>query len=222
MILDFFPIRDESKRADLLKIDELIRSDDFLRGVGVHAQTSSVALDIPLVRDVPKAFDMMTSQEIWDLPEPWPYQYFPGIVEDESGRIQFKAGLDNTERLSISQICSEGMDQFGQYINRCIDDACARHNIEKFLLSAPFEKSTEEDLEWMISSILRNEVVNYLQYMTEAICFVGLKRTPIFTRVYEAFLTGGIPCGWVGAEPEEGGDPIKCIQLLHYGKPMGT
>ena len=47
----------------------------------------------------------------------------------------------------------------------------------------------------------------------------GMNRSPIFTRMLEAFETGGIPCGWLGPLlPEDGGDPVRAIALLHFGK----
>ena len=48
--------------------------------------------EFPVVTDIDKACMYMTSQEIWDFPEPRPFQYFSGIVGDEVARLEYETG----------------------------------------------------------------------------------------------------------------------------------
>ncbi|KKD57840.1 hypothetical protein RN22_24240 [Grimontia sp. AD028] len=218
MISDLFPFNDGLKNNDLDKIDDLVCSNGFLGGLGVCAKEKHLTLDFPHLHDVSKSYEMMTSQEIWDLPEPLPYQYFPGILEDEAGRLQYETGLNNTERENIAKVYRAGVDRLGLYLFDKIDGAYTRHNIEVFLSDVTCEHSHEKGLDWIIKNGIRNEIEGYFEYIVKGICYGGLYKSPIFSRVYEAFLTGGIPCGWVGPTPEDGGEPVNSIQLLHFGQ----
>ena len=51
---------------------------------------------------------------------------------------------------------------------------------------------------------------------------MGVSKSPIFTRMFEGFETGGFPCGWIGPLPEDGGDPVEAVAVFHLGKRSGA
>jgi hypothetical protein len=213
MILDYFSSDDSIVQRDLKKIDDLVNSSKFLMALGCNANSAPSAAEFPIVTDINLACLQMTSQEMWDLPEPWPYQYFPGVIEDEAARLEFKTGLSKSKRAKLNEQYQCNIDGFVTACFALINKRFNEYGVENFLTI----KMGCEDFEF-VNDVLQNGIQAYLQLMLAGIYFgPSLSQSSLFYRMYEAFITGGIPCGWVGSLPEDGGEPKACLQLLHFG-----
>jgi hypothetical protein len=216
VILDFFHTDSEVTRRDLLHINSLISSDIFLKGLGKDAKTIVISTEFPIICDIVYAQKIMTSQDIWDMPEPWPYQYFPGVIEDG---IEHSKHATYEQRVELRKIISKNSDLFGQFLWEVIQEKYRKHNINEYLAATVKSKKYEyEFLEFIVNNSFKNDIHGYISYLIDAAYYGGISASPIFQRVYTAFMTGGIPCGWVGPLPENGGDPKLCMQLLHFGR----
>ncbi len=205
MILRLDNSQNPQVKADLEKINALMESGIFLKGLGKDAVNLAPPPDFPIITDIDQAGEMISSQEIWDLPEPWPFQYFPAIAEDELGRLMYDNGLPYGEQQAIDRLLDTKYAQEGYFT---ADEIQARMKINQI---AAFTNPE-------FAERILNEVDNAVHAITQGIYFAGgLDNTPVFKRFYEALLTGGMPCGWVGPMPEDGGDPVECLQLLHFG-----
>ncbi|MCF2860484.1 hypothetical protein L1286_23760 [Pseudoalteromonas sp. SMS1] len=57
---------------------------------------------------------------------------------------------------------------------------------------------------------------NFIMMMGAAI-FGGLENSPISQRILDCYRLGGMPGGWVGPLPDDGGLAKDCIELYHLG-----
>ena len=213
MILEIYENGWLGSPQDLQKLDNLVSGDTFLKTLGGPYGADLAATGFPIVNDIFLAHDMMTSQEMWDLPEPWPYQYFVGIVEDEAGRVKFRTGLNKEKYSTLRQSLSGRTDQLSLKLFEHLNAIYDKYGVKKF--AERFSDTTKA--EYILLDSFQNEVFAYLHYMIQGALFAGLDNSPVFQRMYEAFLTGGIPCGWVGPLPEDGGEAVECMQLFHLG-----
>jgi hypothetical protein len=181
--------------------------------LGCNANSAPSAAEFPIVTDINLACLQMTSQEMWDLPKPWPYQYFPGVVEDEAARLEFETGLSKSKRAELNEQYQVNIDGFVTACFDLIERKFNEYGVKDFLKANIGTGKIE-----FINDVLQNEIQAYVQLMLAGVYFgSSLSQSPLFYRMYEAFKTGGIPCGWVGSLPEDGGDPKTCLQLLHFG-----
>jgi len=213
MILEIYKDGWLGNPKDLQKLDNLVSSDTFLKTLGGPYGANLAATGFPIVNDIFLADDMMTSQEMWDLLEPWPYQYFVGVIEDESGRLMYKTGVSKEKALAISDFIRVTSDAYAEQILRLLEQLYNKNNTLD--LADRFQDKSRA--EYILTDSFKNSIIGYLHYMIKGALFAGLDNSPVFQRMYEAFLTGGIPCGWVGPLPEDGGDPVECMQLFHLG-----
>ena len=211
MILDIFPTDDSDVYETLVRIDRLIKGEHFLKALS-HTPPLLVEKSFHVVNDIELACKQMTSQEIWDLPEPWPFQYFPGVVSDEAARLEYETGLPSDIRVQISEQYQAGVDDFNYSMFNLINEKLSNNNFISYLC----QTLDKDDAEYIVNDIFPNEIENYLQLMIMGAYFGrGFKNSSIFQRMYDAFLTGGIPCGWVGPLPEDGGRAKECLQLFY-------
>ncbi|MBS9718000.1 hypothetical protein ACFFUT_07325 [Pseudohalocynthiibacter aestuariivivens] len=217
MVLDFIEVDDAIKKRDLEQIELLLKDDIFLKAIGINAQQMEKPEYFSVLTDVKKAHEMMTSQEIWDLPEPWPFQYFVGVVEDEAGRLKYENGLVNEERLRLGRVFRSKFDDFSRNFFEIVSDSFRRNEVRSFLASTLEGVVVDEQNFQEIINVFFNEIHNYISRIIEGICYAGMDQSPLFKQMYKAFLTGGIPCGWIGPLPEDGGEPSECLQILHFG-----
>lgn len=219
MISRLFETDDPVTRSDLERIGLLLDSDVFLKGLGVNTKDCQVPDDFPLVTDIVKAKELILPQDLWDLPEPWPYQDLVGVVEEEAGRLYYRTGISDDRRKVIKELSGRNIGKFESYLLDLIDFSYEKHHIDEYLrehgLSEPID---EKKFDHIAHGVFQNNIHGFIWYIIIATYYGGLDNSPIFKRMLEAFETGGIPCGWLGPLPEDGGnDPVKAVALLHFG-----
>lgn len=224
MISRLFETDDPVTRSDLERIHTLLENDIFLKGLGVNANDCLVPDDFPLVADIATAKEFILPQDLWDLPEPWPYQDFVGVVEEEAGRLYYRTGIPEDRRKEIKELSGRNTREFEPYLLDIIDFSYQRHHIDEYLRehgrSGPID---EKKFDHIVHGVFQNNIHGFIWYIIKAAYYGGLDNSPIFKRMLEAFETGGTPCGWLGPLPEDGGnDPIKAVTLLHFGQPSVT
>ena len=213
MIFDYFDTDDPLTRRDLKRIDDLLESDVFLKALGIEAHTLLVPEGFPIVTDIVRAEKMLHDQDVWDTPEPWPYQYFAEITD----RINPYKYVTFEERKRIDKNRQKNIDAFTKSFFYFLEAKYKEYQIVRFLSdSVDISKEDESDTLEIIDSF-KNDIDAFIDHLIYASYFGGIDASPEHKRIYEAFLTGGMPCGWVGPLPENGGDPKKCMQLMHFG-----
>lgn len=207
-------------RSDIGKIELVVTSDRFLRGLGKKSKNEVINLDAPIIGDLLEAHSMMTSQEVWDLPEPWPYQYFIGEVEDEAAKFEYGTVALSEERLKWLKIYRFQADTVNKRLMDHLYSVYQKNDINHFLAEIPELGDVDKtQFEFIVNNSLPNEICSYIHYMIEVAIMVGLENTLFFRRMLEIFSLGGLPCGWLGGtKHEDGADPEDCMAMLHFGK----
>lgn len=81
-------------------------------------------------------------------------------------------------------------------------------------LKIPSENSEEQDA-WFILSVVEDA---FSVFVTS--CYMGgIDQSEFCSRMYEGFLHGGLPCGWIGdTSYEDGGKARDSLVMLHFGE----
>lgn len=192
-------------REDLRKLVDLVEYPLFLKGIGAKADQCPVVSEFRVIRSYAEAAKTMTDQSVWDLSEPWPYQYFPDIVESENGRLMYSNGLSAEKLAQIDRYCEKFISSIRIYFYEKIDSLREKYNFREIISNDS------------VGEKINHTIEESLMYLINFCTYGGFATSPILCRFYEAFLTGGAPCAWVGPLPEDGGDPKDCLQILYRG-----
>jgi len=218
MILDTFKAQfSDHVESDLLRIENMLLSPAFLAGIGANSIGMIIPPGIPVTSNIATAHDMMTSQNIWNMPRPWPYQYFVGEVEDEVSAYTYGGTMTTFERKARLAVYQDNADGFRKKIFKHFEEVYRSQGIVDFL----HEKNLANlrNFKFIVENSFKNEIKAYIGYMLEMTFLVGLKSSSFFTRMIELFEVGGVPCGWLGdVRFSEGADPRQCMAMLHFGK----
>ena len=225
-LIDIFSPTDTKVKEDIKRIDNLIHGDIFLKGIGINSLELEKPVTFPVIDNYLKAAEMLLSESMYSMPEPWAYQCFMEVWEEEDGRIMHGSELSRVEGIEINKYLEQKQQDYGYFTNdmfELIKGKYVQHDVKEFLLGTNASKEDiedwiAEDLEYVICDSFPNEIEGFISGLIKTSFYIGLEESPFYTRVLEAFETGGIPAGWVGATPENGGGtPKNCLQLLHYG-----
>jgi hypothetical protein len=226
-LIDIFEPQKPEVQRDIVRIDQIIQSDLFLQGLGVFAKELKIPRGFPIVDNYLKAAEMLLSESIYSTPEPWPYQCFMEVWEEEDGRIQFSSSMSSDEGIRIDNYIEERRQKYdGDFTADMFEHmqfSYKKHRIKEFLLQThPSLEGIEgwimEDPEYIICNNFKNEIEGFIWRLIKTSFYIGLNNSSFYARIIEIFETGGIPAGWVGPTPENGGGkPVDCLQLLHYG-----
>ncbi len=224
-LIDILLPQEENCKKDISRIDALIHSEMFLKGFGESAHLLQKPQDYPIVDNYLKAAEMLLSESIYDLPKPWPYQCFMEVWEEEDGRIKYDSSLSNENRIKLRDYIEDKKKQYGDFngdLFKLIKNQYDRHEIKDFLLNQitpinDIEVGISDNPEHVICNNFPNEIEGFINGLINTSFYIGLKESPFYIRILEAFETGGLPAGWKGPTPVNGGKPIDCLQLLHYG-----
>jgi len=218
MIWDYFRTDDPVTRVDMERIGALIYGDMFLKGLGVHAKHMVAPPGFSIVTDIVQVDEYISPKVLWDLPEPRPYCELHGVIEEEAGRLQFTTGIPDERREEIDRTMEIEGSRFGDQLFDLILLKYRQNDIENHLFSfGNGEQFEEKFFKHVALDLLQNSIYGSIRNLIDAAYFGGLEASPIFERIIQGFETGGMPCGWLGPQPRDGGDPIAAVALLHFG-----
>lgn len=198
--------------SQLLQLQNLIEGEKFLSALGRGKLHAARDHEFPVVDDLGLAAKMMTSQDIWGTPEPWPYQYFVGEIGDELSDIKYNkiSGKRGQKVLEISIASADSRTSW--QINQ-IQRVFEKNNV----IAALTERYPDQDVVGIAGNIFINEIDAYLRAIFSTILLTGnLDNSRFFKRLFEAFETGDIPCGRAGGVTHRGGaDPKTCMCIFY-------
>ena len=91
------------------------------------------------------------------------------------------------------------------------------NKIPVYMLEGYVGELPDNDVEDYLLGQFANQIDIYFLRMILGSFLGGLENWPDANHLLACFETGGLPCGWIGPEFEKGGDPQKCMQVLHFG-----
>lgn len=203
---------DESSERWLIKLDELLQSDIFLSGLGETPPPIPKSLGYPTVSDIDKADDLWVSQEMWVMPRPWPFQYFCQELENAEGmqaKSYSEAGGDIAKIRKETHFKTPGKWRIGggMFGQNTLD------RLEQIKVGQ--QGITENHDKLFITDMVENCFLLLLKS-----CYMGgIDQSEFFYRMYEGFMAGGVPCGWLGdVALADGGKAQDCLVMLHFGE----
>jgi hypothetical protein len=214
MILNIYKPIDGASEKWLERLNAMAESDKFLAGLGIRCREFKLDPIYPAVKDYSRAYYLMVSQDMWDQTQPTDEKYFVGVVEDSVNQFKYFEQDEQTRRF---EIYSSSLTDFSTYIHDRTATAFKNNSIYDYVPDnfdgAPPARYLSDD----VYGVFVNEIFSYILRMVLGSYFGGLDKWPVANHLLNCFETGGVPCGWIGPEFEEGGDPQKCMQVLHFG-----
>lgn len=219
MIEQYCIVDDPLKQSDLNRIDCMLCSDNFLKALGVNARNSPPNIGFPVVTDLAQATELLRPVELYRLPEPWPYQEFYAVIEDEDAKLGCRTGISDDRQYALSQLTSEYSPRLWRDLSERVSLAFETHKVRDYLLSqCRNDDFKNETFSFFVEELIPHNISGFVYHIIKTVYYGGLQSSRINLRVLEAFETGGLPCGWLGPLPEEGGDPVKAVAVLHFGE----
>jgi len=218
MIEDYYKSDVDYLCEELVILEELfINNDNFLIGLSDSCNKNSFDKEIPIIKDLVKAERLMCSQDLLELPEPRSYQYFIGEIEDETGRLNYKNEFYSEDNPKVIGVGRDSWDKLSEEMNSIVSQRIKELDILKFLSLRPeLSGMNESQVESILKYGVLSRIVDYLLSLLKAIEYGGIRYSKFFTRMYEIFLVGGVPCGWIGIPSLQGGSPEQCMQMLYF------
>jgi len=105
----------------------------------------------------------------------------------------------------------------GDYLYDELLKKIEKHGILENLSALSENDIDQKRLEEIVKEVYPNAVAGHFMSLAAASLFGGVESWPIADQFYKCFEIGGMPTGWVGSLPAEGGLPNECMQLLHFG-----
>lgn len=203
---------------ELINLEKLyLNNDYFLVGLNDSYKGKNFDKEIPIIQNIVRAEELMCSQDSCELPEPRSYQYFIGEIEDEIGRLRYKNEFHSEDNPKVIRVKRDAFDRVSNEMQIAVDQRIKELELVEFLSSRTELNCMETtQIESIVEYGVLSRIVSYLQSLLIAIECGGIRYSAFFTRMYEIFLCGGIPCGWIGVPSEQGGNPNQCMQMLYF------
>lgn len=219
MIEKFFDVCDPSMSSDLRRIDELLKWEGFLQGLGLQSKGLALPGGFPVVADVPRARHILVPGNA-DVPwEHCRHEEFCDIVSDEVVRLETCNEFEQSSKNQRDSELWKGRRGLFDDVEKLVIDALELHDVRRnFLENGRGDRLSDRQFASFIDMHIPHYAVHFIYYMVRAVYFGGLAKSRIHTRILEAFETGGFPCGWLGPLPENGGDPVRAVAVLHFGQ----
>ena len=217
MLKDIYHPIDKDSELYLNNAQELLDSPSFLSGLGKFNHQCPIPDIYNVIADFERADYLMNSQLMWG-----------GSYQTESGDQFFHqiltgaVSIDGTEKYSSEESLRRleptyvDSNELDNYLTEVVERAYERNGIRNSLFSL-FEKPDSEGIQKHLDtnypSIVFMCVTNYIR----AGYFGGTDIWPVGEHLFNSLATGGVPTGWVGALPENGGNAKDCLQIIHFG-----
>lgn len=215
MIEKYCDLDDPNMGSDLRRIDAIFSGPLLLKGLGTGSAQAPQPNGFPVVTSVERAIELLLPVDLMPVPEPIDFQDFVGVVEDAV--IGPRAALEK----SALETATRKLDKFDDFrveAGKRVRAAIAEHRVRESLLREGGGNLMDEGkFNKFVDVSLSHNVVGFAGFLIRAAHYARLQDAPIVARVLEAYETGGFPCGWVGPLPEDGGDPVSAVAVMHFG-----
>lgn len=191
----------------------VLDSDIFLAGLGKHSPKTSIPLSMNVITDFARPDYLMNSQEMWDDPSQRESgdQFFSGILEEASlGPFGKYSREDIWKRISTS------WDTLDEYLRPKIFEAYDKNDL-RVLLEKKFSNANDEGIKRHLDINYPSIVFMSVSGSIKAGYFGGLDKYPLCADLMNSLAAGGVPTGWIGPPPENGGNGKDCLQVIHFG-----
>jgi len=205
-----FEVEDVGLRLRINEIESLLNSDYFLAGLFLDFAAKFESSDYELITDVQAAINLQYSQEIWDMEEPWPFQYFASELEDAESEAINYAEYPELKNERLQKAWQHNLN--GDFTKSFID--FVRNKLDAIRHVPSLNDKNIDFIDGLIG-----EIANLVYCQFHSLINVALirdyRKSSFYSAMLDIYEQGAIPCGWMGAIPYlNGGDPRKCFAVL--------
>lgn len=210
---------DPQIQQNLLRLERTLKSPRFLSGLVLSSKLDELAKSFIITTNIVECSKMIGSEEIYDSPKPWAYQCFNEILEEEIGNISYKTLPKELTLIIKKESIKPNFRTWESIAFQFISDKFHEHNVENTLsVLAKRNEHKLDEITWAYDSVFQSVIDSIVYMLITAACIGGYEKSVVSERMLEAFECGGIPGGWVGPLPKDGGLAKDCLQLFHLGK----
>ncbi|WP_010382884.1 hypothetical protein [Pseudoalteromonas rubra] len=217
MLLNYQDIHSELLAKELMLVEKVYTSKGFMMGLFLSSLLPKNLEGFRIFKD-PINLDMRidTPGYCSDEPEKWEFQNLPYLLDDEQGRILYGDVVDVDALEKRYKLLREGfLKDFGVLPHERMSALRTR---EHDLAMQTAFSLTSTNVEYIFHHLIPDIVHAHFVMIVDAAIFGGLDNSPILKRVLDCYRLGGMPGGWVGPLPEDGGTPEQCMELYHLGE----
>ncbi|MDK1286643.1 hypothetical protein [Pseudoalteromonas umbrosa] len=204
---------------DLKEIEAVYTSRTFLSGLFLGSNIPKNIEGIRVYNDA-KEIDMRieTTGNYYDNPDSYDFEHFPDILEDETGRIRYQGTYSYEEAVKLEENFKALTSHFTGNFGKFVDNVLAAHiDSTSYSKIAEHAEMPLKHVHWLFERCLSYVVHANFIMMVDAAILGGLKNSPISQRMLDCYRLGGMPGGWVGPLPKDGGLARDCMELYHLG-----
>ncbi|RZM69423.1 hypothetical protein C3B51_23505 [Pseudoalteromonas rubra] len=218
MLFDYQSIDLEPIREDLKRIEHICENDLFLSGLFLGSSLPKNLEGFRIFKDpINLDFRIQTPDYCNDEPEKWDFKNLPHILDEEQGRVMYEGVYSdfNTRVARKKKYKKVLSDCFGDFFHERI--SALRTKEHDRVMQHAFSL-TSTNVEYIFHHLIPDIVDEHFVIIVDAVIFGGLDNSPICKRLLDCYRLGGMPGGWVGSLPEDGGTPEQCMELYHLGE----
>ena len=207
----YFDTEDAGLREVVERLRALMVSERLLAGLGKDAKSVEIGEGFNVLTDLEKARRMAYGDDLATVPEPRPYVLFTNVISNSARPSD--AGINPANK--PQRPMRTGFRQIVWDSEKLIREAGKKHQVEK-----EFRLRGYEDVANDYYVFVSDQGVAMVDSIISAGWFGGLSYHSVAERMLECLETGGLPCGWIGDYPWEGGDARECMQMVHFGRQL--
>lgn len=217
MITDIYKPIDSDSQSSLNRIQDLLDSNFFLAGLGRNSPDYPISNKPSVITDFERCIYLMSSQLMHDNYDEDGEQYFPEVLKSAT----WMTGMDQYDheqarRRKKLMESDEQMDRLDEYLRSVIQDAYNQHGVREFL-ATNLANVKNHNLDLYLDNLFPDAMYTCFDGFVRAAYFGGLQTWPVSNHLFECYMIGGLPTGWIGKVPLKGGIAENCLQIIHFG-----
>lgn len=208
----YFDTEDAGLREVVERLRALVISERLLVGLGQGAEQTELPPGFHVQTDLEEARRMAYGDDLADVPEPRPYVLFTDVIGNSV--VSENAGINPVNK--PKQLMGKGFMKFGDDSETVILASGQKLQVED-----EFRRRGFDDVANDYYVFVSDQGGAMVDRILSAGWFGGISCHPVAERMLECLEAGGLPCGWIGTPPWEGGDARDCMQMVHFGRQPG-
>lgn len=204
----YFDTEDAGLREVVERLRALVTSERLLVGLGKDADQVEIPPGFVVQTDLDLAQQMAYGDDMYGAPEPLPFEPFLDVMNNSVGLENAGSSADKPQ-----QPIRLGLIKFGDDSETALLASGQKHQVED-----EFRRRGFDDVANDLTVFAGAQGSSMVDRILSAGWFGGIACHPVAERMLECLETGGLPCGWIGTRPWEGGNARDCMQMVHFGR----